>query len=323
MPEIDAQIAAFLADSGWSGARLVPVAGDLSQRRYFRLDRGVGDTAILMDATADPASARKFRDVGKWLLTAGLSAPELLADAADKGLLIVEDFGDQTAGARLSVSRGFATGFYDACIDLLLEIRHMRPPALHRPDAAELAGWTELAATHYPGADAVAQREFRAVLETALRPFLDHPVVSLRDFHAENLMWLPDREGIARLGLLDFQDAFLTHPVYDLVSLLTDARTQVPRLTRETCIQTYSSRSGDDAEGLEAAFALFSAQRNMRILGIFARAARSGKPRHLTKLPRVHTYLAEALEHPVFDAVRGAVLDGLPDPQTVTKALTP
>lgn len=163
---------------------------------------------------------------------------------------------------------------------------------------------------------------FREVLLKLLEDALSGgPTVSLRDFHADNLMWLPDRKGIQRFGLLDYQDAFLTHPAYDLVSFLTDARFDVPKALREATIQTYLDRSGDPAEPFHRAFAAMSAQRNLRILGIFAHGAASGRGHHLDKLPRVHGYFAEALEHPAFDAVRMETLAALPDPNDVIKAL--
>ena len=299
----------------------MPIAGDLSQRRYYRLIVADEDPVILMDSSQDAQSARRFCFITEWLLKAGLAAPRVLARDLETGFLIVEDFGDQTAGALVASRPDFRSQFLDASIDLLVMLRRVPPPELQRPDAAELADWTAVIDAHYPGVDLEAQRRFRGLLETDLSPLLMECSVSLRDFHAENVMWLDGRKGVYRLGLLDYQDAFLTHPVYDLVSLLTDARIEISREERHAYIQAYATQSGDDHETLRLAFALFSAQRNMRILGIFALAAKSGKPHHLPKLPRVHGYLAEALEHPVFDAVRDQVLRGLPDPQVAAERL--
>lgn len=267
-----------------------------------------------MDAPPD-GSTTAFVAMTEWLRAAGLSAPEIFCARPEAGLLILEDLGDAKVSSLLSVER--RPEIYDACLDLLLHIRACKPPPLARPDARTLAAWTTLADEWYPGADPHALSRFRAVLETVLEEFVAvPPAVSLRDFHADNLMWLSDRERFRRLGLLDYQDAFLTHPVYDLVSLLTDARTDVPRSLREEILKEYARRSGNEPEALASAFAAFSAQRNLRILGIFARAAvRDGKSFHLTKMPRVFGYLSEALEHPIFDEVCDDLLSGLPAPQ--------
>ena len=123
--------------------------------------------------------------------------------------------------------------------------------------------------------------------------------VSLRDFHADNIIWLPERTNARKPGLLDYQDAFLTHPAYDLMSLLTDARTDVAPSLRREMIAVYAYRTGDSVEALTEAFSAFGAQRNLRILGIFARAARrDGKTQHLKALPRVYGYLSECCSHP-------------------------
>ena len=126
---------------------------------------------------------------------------------------------------------------------------------------------------------------------------------------------MPERTGVRRLGLLDYQDAFLTHPIYDVVSLLTDARTDIEPEFRAQMIEAYAQRTGRDLAAVKLAFAAFSAQRNLRILGIFARSAsRDGKPIHLPKLPRVHAYLIEALQHPVFVSVADDAIAAIPPP---------
>lgn len=320
MAELPSEIQSFLSANGWADALVSPVAGDLSQRRYFRL-RLRGKTAVLMDSSKDPQSTMRFCVVTEWLRNSGLSAPQVHAKDTRQGLLLIEDFGTQVVSSLLSSRSDFSDFYFDAVLDLLLTIRHQSAPDLDQPNAHELAQWTTVTDTAYPGVNIEALKAFRHVLETELSPFLQNCTVSLRDFHADNLMWLPDRHGILRFGLLDYQDAFLTHPVYDLVSTLTDARIEVPRNIREAGLSTYASRAQDDPDELRAAFALFSAQRNMRILGMFTAAAQSGKRHHLPKLTRVHRYFAEAMEHTIFDEVRHDVLSGLPDPAETAKVL--
>lgn len=306
----------FLKSQCWAGARIQPIASDLSQRSYFRLSRN-GETEILMDAGNDRASVPRFLKMTAWLRQAGLSAPEILGADVDNALLLLEDLGPVPASERMSDPNAQAE-VLDACIEILLAIRSAPPPPLHCPGAERFCEWTRVADEHYPGADSGALDEFRVVLKDILSSLLaDGCTVSLRDFHAENLMPLPHRKGAARLGVLDYQDAFLTHPVYDLVSLLTDARVEVPPALRARFIERYASSSGDGLAALRTAFAAFSAQRNLRILGIFHRAARDlGKSHHLPKVPRVYRYLMEATEHEVFRDVRGILCAGLPAPET-------
>ena len=311
------RVSAFLDVAGWREAWRTTVAGDLSARRYERLTAADGVTAILMDAPPDRDSTTPaFVRLTSWLRDAGLSAPEILAQDADAGLLLLEDFGDDKISDVVAAGSSQRDAVYDLCLDLLLSIRRLPTPDLVRPDARKLVRMTELADAHYPGADGARLAGLRSLLEAVFASLLQEEAsLSLRDFHADNLMWLPRRTGVRRLGLLDYQDAFLTHPVYDLVSLLTDARTEIDASFRERMMSRYCEKSGDGAAGLGLAFAAFSLQRNLRILGIFARAAREfGKTTHLAKLPRVHAYFTEALTHPTFLSVRDETLAAVPFP---------
>lgn len=315
MSKRKAQIDAILADAGWQKATRQALAGDLSSRRYMRLTNG-DQTAILMDANE---SMEAFRDMTRWLRNAGFSAPQILADHAKEGLILLEDFGDTSLNAR----NGDYAEIDMLCIDLLLALRAETPPDLSCPDAEALVAWTEEADHFYVQGETSALQPFRAVLQDALQQALTiTPTLSLRDFHADNVMWLPDRQEIKRLGLLDYQDAFLTHPVYDLVSYLTDARVDISPVRRAKVLSIYLDRSGDDWRTFTTAFAAFSAQRNLRILGIFAKAAKQGKRHHLPKLPRVHCYLIEALNHDLFRDVKAETIAALPDPVSIVEALS-
>ncbi len=139
--------------------------------------------------------------------------------------------------------------------------------------------------------------------------------VSLRDCHAENLMWLPDREGIARVGLLDFQDAVAVHPAYDLVSLLQDARRDVSGEVADAMIDRYARVGEWNPDDLGAAVAGLGLQRNLRILGIFARLAiQDGKARYLSMMPRVWGHIERNLDHPAMSAVARRIHDAFPAP---------
>ena len=308
----------FLRQQGWGDALPESIAGDLSVRSYFRVQRA-STTAVLMDAGALPASVPPFLKMTDWLRSLGLSAPEIYATDPQNGLVLIEDLGRTSVRELLAGAQSQDKLFTD-CVELLLAIRKAVPPALSRPSARELCEWTKLADAFYPGAQKHLLDRVRAVLEPILLDMINQPAtVSLRDFHADNLMWLPNRDGVARLGLLDYQDAILTHPVYDLVSLLTDARTQVSEQTRRRMIEVYVQASGDDTQDTDLAFNAFSLQRNLRILGIFHRASQQdGKTQHLAKVPRVYGYLKEALAHPAFSEIQPLFEQAMPPPEGLT-----
>ena len=152
------------------------------------------------------------------------------------------------------------------------------------------------------------------VLEPQIE-FTAPQVRQLRDFHADNIIWLPDQSPAQRAGLLDFQDAFLTHPAYDLMSLLTDARTDVPQSVRDQITRLYCERTGDDINQMLQSMAALGIQRNLRILGIFTSAAiRDAKPYHLPSLPRVYSNLMTCAAHPAMGALGFSLRDALPEP---------
>ena len=306
MDSVEVHIQTFLTSLEWQDAARESLAGDMSARRYERLRRG-DDSLVLMISDADIAD---FVTMTNWLRGLGCSAPEIRAVDPGARLIALEDFGDVSVRSLLSDPSN-RTMLFELVIELLLQVRAGVNAHLPCPTADQLVDWTLIADAHYPEVDPDGLRGFRAILQKQLTDALKTPTtVSLRDFHSDNLMWLPERTGPNRLGLLDYQDAFLTHPAYDLMSFLTDARTPISAEERDDAVEHYLQRSGDDSESFKAAFFALSAQRNLRILGIFARAGK-----HLDKLPLVHRYFRQAVEHPMFDDVRDEVLAAVPPPE--------
>lgn len=212
----------FLAAAGWAAAARRPLAGDASGRRYLRLDGG----AVLMIAT--PAEVAPFLRIAAHLSGLGLSAPKLLAADAPRGLLLLEDLGDALFARLAEADPGQADLLYPAAADLLAELqRHPPPPGLPVWGGDLPGAQAALAAEAWAGRPEVAAELAAAVSEACARLAGGAGVLILRDFHAENLIWLPQRQGLARVGLLDFQDAMAGPPAYDLVSLLRDARRDV------------------------------------------------------------------------------------------------
>ncbi len=301
---------AFLATSGWADAEILPLAGDASFRRYFRVV-APGRTAVLMDAPPEHEDIRPFLTVAEKLRDLGHSAPRTLALDMEQGLLLLEDFGDRLLGPALREDASEEREIYADAVHLLCMIASEgRPDGLDPYDMAVMQREAALFLDWYaPASGLEVDREgFAAAWAEVLAPVAEEararPVMVLRDFHADNLILLP-REGTARLGLLDFQDALAGHPAYDLVSLLQDARRDVsPALEAEMLALRARLDPKADAEAFRARYEALGAQRNTKILGIFTRLwRRDGKPNYLAFQPRVWGYLERNLTHPALAPV--------------------
>ena len=308
IPPADAP--AFLAANGWSGAEIRPLAGDASFRRYFRVHRPDGSTAVLMDAPPAHEDVGPFLAVAGHLLDRGFSPPRPLAIDRDKGLLLLEDFGDDRVGPLLQREPEREREIYEVAVDILARLASQPAPADLPPyDQAAMSREVALFTEWYaPALDLEIDEDsyfpaWRSTWTELLAQVEKSPVLVLRDYHADNLMVLPDR---TRLGLLDFQDALAGHPAYDLVSLLQDARRDVSAELEEAMIARYAEAANiADPERFRADYEILGAQRNTKILGIFTRLwRRDGKPHYLPLQPRVWSYLERNLAHPALAEVR-------------------
>ncbi|WP_134680976.1 tRNA (adenosine(37)-N6)-threonylcarbamoyltransferase complex ATPase subunit type 1 TsaE [Paracoccus ravus] len=305
-------IARLLHRAGWAEARVIPLAGDASSRRYFRLTCG-DRSAVLMDAA--PGTTGDYVGMTQWLRARDFHAPEILAADQTEGLLLLEDLGDDLVARVLEAEPALAPRIYDSMTDLLVDLhRHTPPDHVLRLDGAELARQVGLFADYYPPAVGAPGQgaQVAQVIEQLHGELASDmaPVLGLRDFHAENLIWRDD----APLGILDFQDAVAVHPAYDLVSGLQDARRDVDPMIEETQIARYIAATGVDADRFQAAYALLGAQRNLRIMGIFTRLAqRDDKPRYLAFMPRVWAAIRRDIAHPALAPLAEA-LKGIPEP---------
>jgi len=341
--ERDAARRDFLAGAGLAAARREPLPGDASTRRYERLFPASGPSLILMDqppsletqpcppgasdaeraalgynALARLAAGRveAFAACAAYLRSLGLSAPEVIAFDAARGLAVLEDLGDDLL-ARLLESGAEEGPLYDNAADVLARLHAEAPPAvLTTPGATwPLLDYDTLALTTasdifvewWPrwdlqvslSRDAVAA--WRALwAPIAARGAAGASVFCHRDFHAENLIWLPTRTGPARTGLLDFQDAVRAHPAWDLSMLLHDARRDVSAAREAAVLERYFAARPDlDREAFMADFHALGALNIVRILGVFARlVARDGKPRYQAFMPRLWLYLDRCLKDP-------------------------
>lgn len=324
---------AFLRLHGWGDATRSHLAGDASFRSYERIHRPVTvegeeteqsksfsaqtiEFAVLMDAPPPDENIRPFVYVAKMLQRYGLNTPNIIAENETLGLLLLEDFNDSSFNRVLPEDATLAPNesspqadiLYKRAVDVLLHL-HQQPidatiPAYDTPLLLkEVSLLTDWYISLYDSIN-ITDKNKDAFLDLWV-PLLESteklpPVTVLRDYHADNLMWLDGREGLSQVGILDFQDAVNGSPAYDLVSLLEDVRRDVGLEFAEEMIAHYlAHKPSIDSSDFRRSYAILGAQRNIKILGIFARLClRDGKPDYLDFLPRVWRYLEHDLQHP-------------------------
>lgn len=315
MSERQRLIDEFLARAGWGEVPRRILAADASFRRYDRL-ASVDRVAVLMDAPPPQEDVRPFLTVARLLQRMGLSAPAILAEDVTAGLLLLEDFGDRTY-TRLLAAGADERALYQLAVDVLIALHRSYTPDIAAllpaydearllAETALLTDWYLPAVTGAPTATALRDSylaAWRAVLPHAMAL---PPTLVLRDYHVDNLMLLQGRDGIAACGLLDFQDAVIGSPAYDLVSLVEDARRDVPSDLAAEMIERYLAAFRDlDRARFMASAAVLAAQRNAKIIGIFTRLrVRDGKPHYLKHIPRVWRLLERDLAHPALAPVK-------------------
>lgn len=322
MTERDNLIEAFLNTTEWSTAKRGNLAGDASNRRYERLTMQNGNTAVLMDAPPDKGEdITPFVAIAEFLSTKGLSAPAIIAQDQTHGFLLLEDLGDAIFARVMETQPNLEHTLYEAAIDVLVDLHRSAPPADLPPyDQTTMSQMAAHAWRWYRRGAGLQYEQQAIAFEHAFAEVLSQyaaetSVLIQRDYHAENLIWLPERNGVARVGLLDFQDAMAGHPAYDLVSLLQDARRDVPENIEREIIQRYVTQTGTPHDAFDAAYHVLGAQRNLRIIGVFARLSlHIGKPHYVDFLPRVWGYLERDLAHPALSTVADRILSDLPKP---------
>lgn len=304
-------IAEFLSSTGWINASRTPLVGDASFRQYERITFEK-ERAIFMDAPPEKEDVRPFLFITEHLRSLGYSAPKIYAADPDAGFILMEDLGNTTFTLMLAAGAD-ETELYKCAVDLLIDL-HSRPardavPArLPLYDDQKLLEEVNLFTDWYipqflnsKTAD-VAREKYVSIWQCLLR--LSNNITNtlvLRDFHADNLMWLPDRTGIAACGLLDYQDALTGPPPYDLMSLLEDARRDLkPNLADHLLRHYLSAFPGLNEEAFLQAFSILAAQRHCKVIGIFSRlAVRDGKFTYLSHIPRVWCLLEATCMSPI------------------------
>lgn len=299
----------FLAAHGWQSAARHWLQPDLSRRRYCRLTAADGRRCLLMDAPPGQEDVRPYLAVAAHLTGLGFSAPTVWAANIEAGYLLVEDFGDDSFTRVLARDPEAEAGLYDRAVDILA--------ALHRAPVPERLAVPGCAAMPVEAFDAQRVRDQLALfgqwylpaiglapepgcLDAVIEPLIPDmlagpPVLALRDYHVDNLMVLPRREGVRSLGLLDFQDAVAGPAAYDLMSLIQDARRDVAGADR--LLARYFGQSDRPQQAFMAAYYRLGILRHLRVLGVFARAWLSlGRTDKLVHIPRLWRYLQENIE---------------------------
>ncbi len=298
-------IADFLKATKWGNFTRGPLAGDASFRRYERLNLK-GESVVLMDAPPPMEDVRPFAAVTRFLTEHGFIVPTLLAENYQEGLLLIDDLGDDRFKDWIEVHPVDEVTLYKAAIDVLVNVHKITPPKSmpHSEGAHNLPNYDHALLTRevdllqdwfYPAMTGgyLPPGDYAALWQESFDALLNDPtpnVLVLRDYHAENLMWL---SGDAQVGLLDYQDAVSGHPAYDLVSLLQDARRDVPPALEIEMIDYYLARRraegmAADGEQFKKSYAILGAQRNAKIIGIFSRLwIRDDKAAYLDLMPRV------------------------------------
>ncbi|MEA1937619.1 MAG: phosphotransferase [Pseudomonadota bacterium] len=314
----DAARRAFLARCDrWAHSRIDLLPVDASFRRYFRLTKG-SETALLMDAPPNKENPGDFVRIARHLAGLGLRAPSVHCFDAREGFAIIEDFGDDTFTKLLDAGAD-PKPLYEVAIDVLTALhRHPQataidlPPYDHGPlldEAVLLPDWYYPEQRGCPCPASLRDEYLKAWRKATGFLLTACDTLVLRDYHVDNLMRVGYGEGIRSCGLLDFQDACIGHRAYDVMSLLEDARYDVPQALQEAMLDRYLAAFPElDRNGFVDAYTVLAAQRHCKVAGIFVRLfRRDGKAQYLRHIPRVIDMLRRNLDHPRLSHIKGWV----------------
>lgn len=281
--------------SKWASWGQNPIDGDASARKYTRLVGPNNQSAILVIVPAENEDYSRFLNVASILNTAGFTVPQLLWSDESNDQYILSDLGQATAAHHLSEHPKDQTKINDSVLDLLVALRDI-PLVASAMDANTFAEMLDPLTSDW---DMDRRNALHLSMQDAYDQFLTGRMVpSLRDFHAENLIWRPSKSGLDRLGLLDFQDAFVAPEGYDLASYTRDVRRDISPTDQRLLELQFAERLSMNPETLQRQVALLALQRNLRIVGVFKNLIKSGKGRYEAFLPRVWGYIQKDMAHP-------------------------
>ena len=332
----------LLEPTSWRDARRQFMQGDASSRSFERLVKEDGSSAVLMIAPRQPdgppirygkpysaiahlaEGLRPYVAIDRGLRAEGFSAPEIYAFDLSTGVILLEDLGSEPITVdggvdleRYALAAAALAKLHGLVLPDVLPVEGEETYRIPAYDLDALSIEVELLVDWYAphrarvqlssGAKATFVSLWRKILTEGLPA---ESTWTLRDYHSPNLIWIPEREDVAKIGMVDFQDCVLGHPAYDVVSLLQDARVDVAAAVELKLLGHYArlrrlSDEAFDMGGFARAYAILGAQRATKILGIFTRLdARDHKPHYLAHLPRVEKYLVKNLNHPVLAEIK-------------------
>jgi len=325
----EAQIQAFLARTEWADAERHALGQDASFRRYWRLEQQ-HNSAMLMDAPPPEKPVTLFAQIARFLRDNSLYAPEIYALDAPNGLMLIEDFGEQTFTRLLAADAAEETALYELASDTLCQLHQVPTPfelELGVYDLSSLVSEAELFTEWFFPAITGQQisnaqsSHFKQAWQQSIESLADHQqVLVLRDYHVDNLMRVTLPDGTTQCGLLDFQDALIGSPAYDLMSLLEDARRDISADLKQHCLNRYFTQMATfdvhfPGPGILVPWLnVLAAQRHAKVLGIFVRLCqRDHKPLYLRHLPRVLALYRDAIERePCLAPMAQWMADNLP-----------
>jgi aminoglycoside/choline kinase family phosphotransferase len=286
----------------------VPVAGDASFRRYFRLQVG-SESRILMDAPPPGENVRPFIDIDRRLRAVSLHAPEIIHSDIGNGFLLLEDFGDDLYRDVLNAdnSSSYFPGLFEILKTFALTADCTKLPDF---DEESLRSDMDLFPDWYldQHRKSFCRTEFNQDWDDFCKQVTDsalhQPQCFIhRDFHSCNLLKTDD----GGIGIIDFQDASRGPISYDLISLLWDRYIAWPRPQLESWIEEFRQMLALDIEPQRwlRYCDLMGLQRNFKIVGIFARLYyRDGKEGYIQMIPRFYGYLLDTLRrYPEFKSI--------------------
>lgn len=307
----------FLNEANLHNTRLQAIPGDAGKRNYYRVHT-YNNSFVIMDALHDKSIVSPFIKIANILNELGLSTPKIHQVSDDKTLLLLEDFGDLSYTKYLSKNSNAEEELYDLAIQALKVIykSNLRPELNHHTFNVlneELTIFTEwyLKTRLSPLDFAKANEEFLMIFNK-LYIYLENlkPIIALKDFHADNLFYLPNRQDVKKVGIIDFQDALFSSPTYDIVSLVEDARRDVDDNVTQKSINKFCELfpNNEDKQAFLDGYKITSIQRNLRIVGVFHRLKlRDNKPNYISFLPRVYKYINNTLASPILSELNAWV----------------
>ena len=279
------------------------ITSDASNRKYLRLTKG-NKTVILMDSNPKKNEpVNNFIYFTNFLRKHHFSAPKIYDSDIPNGLLLLEDLGARNFADILKVKPKVETNIYKEAVNQLIMIQSKETPKQAKPYSTEILIEEALLFTEWYLGETNSSRlstQFTSLLTPLLKKIdQTKPTLVLRDFHAENLIWMNSRKNFKRVGLLDYQDALIGHPAYDIASLLKDARRDVSIEVRDIMTNHYLEKTKHNKDLFLRDYSILSAQRNLKIIGIFSRLSIRDKKKNYVKLiPRVWKNLENDFMHP-------------------------